>query len=163
MPVTIQLSKLITVAQTLSINVRTDLGGGVEVIRSSQTFKLFHNGNEVFKINAVVEGTNLQLDRAETPPAHRKRGWGRLGLLLVLRWGTANNCVTADLGTQIEPGAYEFWGGLQKDQKKSIQTTIIRAMNWIHSKIPQPGLAGTSIMTIRDPEVAVKPRRRSFG
>jgi hypothetical protein len=162
MAMTIQLAQLVEVARS---NGTGALGDGVSATLNGATLRLTFNGLPVFKINVDVQGTNLTLDRAETPLGERGRGWGRLGLLLALRWGAAQGCTTADLGTQVEMGAWMFWGGLQYGTKRSLQSAIIAEMRWINTHIAQPYPNGTSVMIIRDRPGGARAiaRRGSFN
>ncbi len=152
MPTTIQLERLIACAKELGSGHSLELAIGVRVRLQGGKLIIYEGGLPVFHMKISVQDTHLELDYPRTVDGHQARGWGRLGLLLALRFGMHAGCTTAAAGTQLEPDSYSFWAaaGLQYSVKSSVQHGIVTIMRWIHANIPQPGPIGTSVMIIRD-------------
>jgi len=169
MPTTILLRRVIDCAKLLDSGHPIEMATGVRAVLSGGKLTITENGTTVFHMKVMVQGgTHLDLDYPRTVDGQQGRGWGRLGLLLALRYGLHKGCITAAAGTQLEPGSYSFWGlgKLQFNVQTNLQQAIIAVMLTIRDNVPQPSALGTSVIVIRDPapgSAAPAKQRNSFG
>jgi len=168
MPTTILLQRVIDCAKLLDSGHSIEMATGVRAVLGGGKLTITENGTTVFHMKVMLQGTHLNLDYPRTVDGQQGRGWGRLGLLLALRFGLHRGCTTVAAGTPLEPGSHSFWGlgKLQFSLKTNLQQAIIDVMLTIRDNVPQPSPLGTSVIVIRNPapgSAAPAKRRNSLG
>ena len=163
MPRTISLDKVIECAVNLHDGQIHALAPGVTVRLTGSRMTIFEDGVPVFWFTTMrVEERGLvrylYLDRCETQELQRRRGWGKLGLLIALRYGLAHGASETGTGTEVEltSAALAFWGGIRKDGHTNVQAEIVRIMKSIPMDI-QPDPEGRSVYQVTDRVGGGKP------
>ncbi len=124
---TFEIRTIRNAAQRLRPNgSRIPLGIGVYIEMTSTTLRIQENGMEVFKISVEINGYQLWLDRAETSLSQRRRGWGSLGLLIALYYGSIRGATTVGTATDVERSALRFWNTIYKNSRASITLEMAR-------------------------------------
>ncbi len=168
MPLSIELNNVINCAKQLQSGHPVNLGGGVTAKLNRGKMTLIELGRDVFCMKVRIHGNILYVDYPRTVDGEGGRGWGHLGMLLTLRYALEQGCSRVAADTQLELDSYGYWVrfGIQFSIPSDLTKAIVKAMRWIHEKIPQPSARGTSVMVILDrkkPLTKRKKRSNSFS